>query len=237
MEKCGAAVIFLQFLGSTQLLLTIGSFFTEGIAFVIARSARLKQDLEPSPDDLALIRGEENHRTNSAEWEAACSRLLAAWESSIRGMARKYAPFSHYHPDFAQVARMVLIRAAQRFRVDSGTRFENYARITVRHTLIDECRKIRRYHRIFRLPGQKPCDSETGLNALIREEVISQVNKRIGKWVARLRELIKLLFVHELSQVEAAQHLGLTSARISQLVQEIRRIGREDLKEFADHVN
>ncbi|GIW80609.1 MAG: hypothetical protein KatS3mg105_2416 [Gemmatales bacterium] len=186
------------------------------------------------PHLLACIRSQNRNE----EWQTACSSLLAAWEPEIDAMARRYSPDVSSRADFAQVARLTLIRAAHQYRRESGFPFQHYLRRSLRNALVSEARRSR--------ARRRPCQQETtyrsgrrfteqdGLSALLRQEVQSQVRRRVAGWVGRLRDLVQLLFVEELSQVEAARRMGLTPARINQLFREIQRRGRKDFRDLAD---
>lgn len=181
--------------------------------------------LEPSAADLALIR--EGRRCGSVSaWEAACADLLRVWEPTVARMARRYAPERSLCPDFAQVARLALVRAAMRYRHGPGHRFEHFARRCLRHALLDEARRLRRVPHPSADAGRELYDRENGLTLVLRAETRRLVRERVGRWTRRLRLLIDLLFTEGMTQVEAARVLGLTPARINQLVQEIRRGGR-----------
>jgi hypothetical protein len=71
------------------------------------------EGLEPAAADLAVIR---DGRGPDRAWETACEQLLAVWEPTVKGMARHHAPRRADRPDFAQVARLALLRAARGYQ-------------------------------------------------------------------------------------------------------------------------
>lgn len=188
--------------------------------------------LEPSAAHLALIRaGRERH---DRAWETACEQLLDAWEAPLRHMARRYAPRRDDRPDFAQVARLALLRAARCYQHLPGRRFENYARRTLRNALLDEARRA-----ADKRPDEcRPCPKmeESVLDALVRQEARNVVRHRLRRWCPRLQVLVDYLYYEELTQVQAARNLGLTPARVNQLLQTIHHDGRRDLHDLADLV-
>lgn len=197
------------------------------------------KDSVPRAEDLALIRAPGKNRGPArAAWEKACADLLIAWEPTVRVMARRYAPMSSHRPDFAQVARLALIRSALKFKEGAGRHFEHYARRSLRNALVDESRRVRRNLRevsLEQFPAlRKRYREECGAARMIRDETRGLIRSRVGLWEHRLQVLIDLLFVHDLSQSEAARRLGLTSARISQLCKIIRQEGRRQLSDCAD---
>jgi RNA polymerase sigma factor (sigma-70 family) len=189
--------------------------------------------LEPSAAHLALIRAgrERRHRA----WETACEQLLDAWETTLQGMARHYAPRRDDRPDFAQVARLALLRAARCYRHLPGRRFENYARRTLRNALLDEARRA-----ADKRPDEcRPCPrvEESVLTALVRREARGVVRQRLRAWSRRLQVLVDYLYYEDLTQVQAARNLGLTPARVNQLLQAVLEDGRRDLHDLADLVH
>jgi RNA polymerase sigma factor (sigma-70 family) len=184
--------------------------------------------LEPSAAHLALIRAPRRDRA----WETACEQLLNAWEITLQGMARHYAPRRDDRPDFAQVARLALLRAARCYQHLPGRRFENYARRTLRNALLDEA------HRAAdkRPDPCRPCprEEESVLDALVRQEARGVVRHRLRRWSRRLQVLVDYVYCEDLTQVQAARNLGLTPARVNQLLQTVRDAGRRDLNDLAD---
>lgn len=193
----------------------------------------LEQNLEPSPTMLLAIRGQCVDRR---AWESACATLVTAWEPVVRVMARRHAPQPSLRPDFAQVARLALLRAALRF--DRGQRrpFAHYARRSLRNALLDEAERQRRSAMISSGANNTIVVGDSALAALVRREVRGVVRQRLRSWVQRWQSLVELLFVEELSQAEVARRLRLSPARICQLFQEIRRYGQQAFADLADAV-
>lgn len=189
--------------------------------------------LEPPTSELALIRA---GRTQRVAWEAACAALLERWQTDILRLAKYYAPARSVRADFAQVARMALLRAALTYDETLGHRFENFARRCMRNALIDEARRTRRECALCHAGSVDPFADDTGLVDIIRDEARGLVRERVARWVQRLQVLVDLLYLENLSQSEAARRLCLTPARVCQLCETIRRQGRADFAELADLV-
>ena len=190
------------------------------------------EGLEPSAAHLAVIR--DGRGSDVRAWETACEQLLAAWEPTVQGMARHYAPRRADRPDFAQVARLALLRAARGYRHLPGRRFENYARRTLRNALLDEARRT-----ADKRPDEcRPCrpDADDVLLTLVRQEARAVVRHRLRRWGPRLQSLVNYIYYEDLTQVQAARHLGLTPARVNQLLQTVHHDGRRDLHDLADLV-
>lgn len=190
-----------------------------------------KHNLEPDGNELPLIRAGQHH---TAEWQSVCAALLERWEMDIMQLARFYAPRRSLRADFAQAGRLALLRAAITYDDALGHRFENYARRCLRNALIDEARRARREYWMNRRDVRQVPVSENSLGDLIRAEACGVVRERVGHWVQRLRELVDLLYRHDLSQSEAARRLCLTPARVCQLCEKIRQQGQEEFAELAD---
>lgn len=189
--------------------------------------------LEPQASELALIRG---GRAQRVAWETACAVLLERWEADIVKLAKYYAPLRSVRADFAQVARMALVRAVLTYDEAPGRRFENYARRCMRNALVDELRRTRRQYSLHGAESAAPFVTETGLVEIIRAEARGLVRERVAHWVQRLQVLVDLLYLENLSQSEAARRMRLTPARVCQLCDTIRRQGRADFAELSDLV-
>jgi DNA-directed RNA polymerase specialized sigma subunit len=72
--------------------------------------------------------------------------------------------------------------------------------------------------------------------SLVRQEARAVVRHRLLRWGQRLQVLVNYLYYEDLNQVQAARNLGLTPARVNQLLQTIRDDGRRDLHDLADLV-
>lgn len=188
--------------------------------------------LEPSASQLALIRDGGADRA----WQQACAQFLDAWEGVVQGMARHYAPNRSDQPDFAQLARLALLRAVRRYQHLPGRRFENYARRAIRNALLDEAERTAERDVGTCRPAPRIGEPDV-LAVIIRQEARAVVRERLGGWVRRLQTLVDYLYREDMTQVQAARNLGLTPARVNQLLQTIRLQGRRDLHDLADLVS
>ncbi|MGE3804027.1 MAG: sigma-70 family RNA polymerase sigma factor [Gemmataceae bacterium] len=192
--------------------------------------------LEPNRTELALIREGLSRRAPSRDWEQPCQQVLAAWEPLIRWLARRYAPHSSCVLDFAQIGRMTLLRAALKFPPGYPGRFEHYVRRALRNALVDEAKRVQSQRRERQL--ERDCFSceDSALDRVIHFETRDLVKNRVERWLPRLRRLVEMLYVEDLSQADAARALGLTPARISQLCRDLRRLGQIQFEDLADLV-
>src|SRR5262245_38344108 len=170
-----------------------------GVVFTCRRSRMAAtllprwEGLAPPAADLAVIR--DGRQANARAWEDACESLLTAWESAVQGMARHYSPRRSDRPDFAQVARLALLRAARCYHHLPGRRFENYARRTLRNALLDEARRA-----ISKRPDERrPCrpNGDDVLMGLVRDEAHAVIRQRLRRWRRRLQVLVNYIYYED----------------------------------------
>jgi len=156
------------------------------------------------------------------------NQAIRAWDNSIKKMARSAAWRAGGSvddaEDFAQAARLALVRSVRRGLPE----VEAYQRRLVRNAVSGAARRERG---AFGALSTSRTEFEDALTPI--DERRAAVRAQVADWVATLppslQHTFELLYVQGRTQREAADLLNVTQPRICQLHTELKRRGREEL--------
>lgn len=157
--------------------------------------------------------------------QASFEHLLAQWEPVIHSKAETFATPGADESDFKQVGRVALFRAAMTYR-PGAAQFNTYATTVIVRAMIDEQRR----HEDEAVSSDM---DEAEVEAVSYDDpiVAGELTAAIDRWrrtlSAQHRQVITLLFYADLKQAAVARRLRVTSARVSQIVRDIRRAARD----------
>ena len=155
-------------------------------------------------------------------------------------------PFSHpEYNDLCQIGRIAALGAARSFSADRG-HFFAYAQRVISNAILAECRAMHRRRLHERLVDfSDPCHEASGSPYYLigwdersvqidHEEWLAVAQRRVSCWLesldARDRQIIESIYCGKLSQADVARNMGLTRARVSQIVSELLMNARVYMK-------
>lgn len=169
--------------------------------------------------------------------QGAFDELLRRWNDYITISAARYGRNPTDFDDLYQVGSLALWRSVARFDPSRGS-FNHYACRAIKNSMIREMRKHEGDHLILALFDVDEKEVEGALqkrypNDLRREVDRAMLNTSINSWVESLDEPLRkvygLLYDAELDQRLAAQQMGVTQPRISQLKARLLKLGANEL--------
>lgn len=174
----------------------------------------------------------------------AISRLVAKWEGPIQNLAKKFAhPETHEWNEYCQVGRYILMANKSRFLCPAIP--DGHINICLHNAMRDFRRKANsagstRLKELW-VSGYRPVqhvDKDPGLEQIDSEQSAPFLRRELLNWFdglkTREKTLIGLAFYKNMTQIEAAQAMGLSRAAISQLYKRIMSKGRCALSHLAD---
>ncbi|MGN6626644.1 MAG: sigma-70 family RNA polymerase sigma factor [Tepidisphaeraceae bacterium] len=179
---------------------------------MVSLNVPVAHGLIPSHRDLQLIRSGDND---------AFRQLLAPWEPIIKTKAKGFsAPGCSAH-DFYQVGRLALFRAAKSFKT-GGAKFNTYATTAIVRAMID----LTREHADEAVPGNIDAAFAEAVSyddPIVGREITAEIDRWLNAIDGRSQQVVKMMFFMDVKQVEIAKTLGVTSARISQIISDLRK--------------
>jgi len=160
------------------------------------------------------------------------AHAVMRWEDDIAraaGASARRRDLAADHPfaeDAAQEARLSVALVARQ-----GTQGDGYVRRVIANSVRNAARQT------------LVVSNETNVDAL--DELVSDearrgdllAEARVREWIAgqpaQIRKVFELLYEKDLSQREAAEHLGVSQPRVAKLHRELLERGREELRSLA----
>jgi|GEM_PF-5331338 len=148
--------------------------------------------------------------------QQSCRKLIDRWETPIKIIASGYASRSSDLDDLVQVGRIAVYQAALNYKASFGVPFGNYTKRAIKNLILKEADRLARQRRFETL-------LETNSEEDRGEEVIddSAIFGSIKEWIRELPEphatIFGLLYIERLKQQPAAQQMGVSQPRVSQL--------------------
>ena len=173
-------------------------------------------------------------------------QIVLECEKIIEGIARRFAPPGN--PDFedlCQIGRIAAVKCARTFSPQKGPWFA-YARKVITNAIYAECRSMARRARHERFIGRDEnldfllgnVESGSKAGGAEREDLLAAARNHIGYWLDSLsqrdRSIVKAVYYDGVSQAEAARRVGLTRARVGQIVSEALASGRRRLSRICE---
>lgn len=144
-------------------------------------------------------------------------RLISEHSGLVTAVLRKYTPGKRYDPDYIQQAWLGLCEAANnRHKVKSN--FRSYAYVCIRNHLISLSKKDKHYSQLDEEDARYDPEEDN-----ISQAEASIIIRRIERDDDSRLAYILAARVSGKSNREISAELGLSEARISQLLQKVRR--------------
>lgn len=179
-------------------------------------------DLEPPAHIICSIRTGDH---------AAFEQLLAAWDPILNSIAWRVGGRHNHRDDLCQAGRIALYRATMAYRPDMAS-FRTFATRTVSNAMRDELARV-----ATRSALSLPLGDEEELSAVARPELERLVEQedaaRLCRWIRSLPEryqaIIDSLVCSGETQLTVARRLGITPARVSQILKLVRTMAAAQL--------
>jgi RNA polymerase sigma factor (sigma-70 family) len=179
-------------------------------------------DLNPGRDEISRIR--ENVRWSFDD-------LLQRWDVPIRCVARKYSTKSTHQDDLFQVGSLALHRAVQTFE-PGRSKFTTYANTLIRNAMKDLRRSDTRA--AVQTVLASDCedddfklDDAEGIeypDRVVQAEEVLAVHVWLDQLGERDRFVVDSHFYRGVSLTAIAAELGLSKARVSQILSDLRQV-------------
>ncbi len=178
----------------------------------------------------------------------AICRFIQSFTPFIKRIANKFAKQNSYQHDLLrQIGEECAIEAVYNWHPEKRN-LEPYVKRSIRNGIYYECRKSKRLNE-HEKPFSDIADSQDN-NTFLEPEFIDRgfdeidradfrpiLHEKIHTWMHSLslqkRKIIELVFFQSMNQSRAAEKMGLSRARVSQLINEIINQGRISLAEIA----
>ncbi len=163
--------------------------------------------------------------------------------------ARQFACIKSFNYDvLIQAGRISALRAVNQWPNSSGN-IEGYVRKAIKNGILKECREFKRIskHEIFISSGD--CKGRLnwtaidrgvihdGFGQIDREDALPSIKRKVQEWLAdfpeQKRKVINLIFYQDFNQSQTSDTIGLSRARVGQIVKEVLESGRTVLADLA----
>ena len=173
---------------------------------MVTSTDALASPLLPTPAELTLI---------AAGDQDSCSDLVSRWDTVVLNIA---AGHTHRHADrddLAQAGRLAVIRAARGYDPDRGD-FNHYTTRAIRRAVIRESNRLNHQRRLDHSPLD---DNPEAIDQLVTggDRAATLVTDWIDTLADQQQRLYQLIYVHGMTQREAAVHMGISQPRVAQL--------------------
>ncbi len=177
--------------------------------------------------------------------ERAVCTFLDVMDPIIEGTARKFAcPGSFNYDALIQDGRVAAVNALEHWVPEKGS-----LKAYVRKSVTNGVYKVGRLSKRVRLRerslfgDEESLDvfqmevSDEGLEEFERQDALPVIKARVREWVRGLsaskRKIIELIFYRGMNQSQAARLMGISRARVGQILKEIAKCGRFALAELS----
>lgn len=173
----------------------------------------INSGLTPATVTLAAIRQGDDR---------AFASVAKKWQPTVSAMAAGMTPNIFEQDDYAQEGTIALHRACLAFAADGKSNFTTYAARAIKNAMLDLLRTERSHRRLVEFVD--PCDlPEYADNDA--DSLDDAATHFVRKWFQGLplrdRQIIIALFSEGVTQAEAGRRLGITRARVNQIVQRL----------------